>query len=181
MAKPLAASNVERRELEAPRFRSAYGPRVRVPTVIVGESRTKQSFKDECDVNVIMKRYAATGVLPPGAAERAAGARYLDCTGADYQEAMLLVAGAKSMFLQMPSALRDRFGNDPKLLMEFLENPKNLEEARKLGLVKPEAVEATPLAVRVVESTVGDPSQSLTRVEAGERPAPAAPVKGAAK
>lgn len=157
--------------------RNAYSPRVRKPLVIEGPSLTKQSFKDECDINVIMKRYASTGVLP--GAERAAGARYMDCSVIDYQQSMLLVASAKSMFLDLPAAVRDRFGNDPAKLMEFVEDKRNLEEARALGLARPEAKEGTPLAVRVVEPLSGDPSQSLTRVEAGEgRPGPTANAGG---
>lgn len=176
MSKPVASS-VERRVPDAVVVRHGFSPRKRVFTPIVGVSRTKQSFAEECDINVIMRRYQETGILP--GAERAAGARYLDCSGADYQQAMLLVASARTAFMEMPSAIRDRFENDPRKLMEFLEDDRNLDEARKLGLVKPEAVEATPLAVRVVESPTGDPSESLRHVQAGEsRPGPTANAAG---
>lgn len=156
---------------DKPKFRSAYSERVRLRTVNLEPSMTKQAHKDECDINVIMSRYQQTGVLPGD--DRIAGARYMDCTGADYQEAMMVVASAKTAFLEMPAGIRDRFDNDPRRLMEFLEDPRNLEEARELGLVNPEAPAATPLAVRVVESVQGDPSQSLTRIEAGEAAVPA--------
>lgn len=137
-----------------------FGPRaaIRVITPIVGESKTKQSFKDECDINVIMRRYEATGILP--GMERAVGARYIDCTGADFQEAQLIVAAGKSAFAELPARIRARFANDPAKLMEFLADKRNLEEARELGLVKPEQKEATPLAVRVVASPSGDPEQA---------------------
>lgn len=174
MSKPDKAVDKESRAVPvAPRFRSAYSGHVRVATP-VGVSRTKQQFVEECDINTIMRRYQSTGILP--GMERAAGARYIDCTGADYQEAMLLVASAKTAFAEMPAQIRDRFGNDPRRLMEFLEDDRNLEEARELGLARPEAKAATPLAVRVVESAQSDPSESLSRVEAGEHVRNAPPV-----
>lgn len=154
-------------------YRSRITPRVRVTVPVDPVSKTKQSFKDECDINVIMRRYEATGILP--GMERMAGARYVDCTGADFQAAQMLVASAKSMFNELPSRIRDRFGNDPQKLMEFLEDGRNLEEARELGLARPEAVEATPLAVRVVGSPVGDPSES-SGVSEGGKPSGSVPA-----
>jgi len=42
----------------APRFVTAYGPKARLRHVTPpGVGRTKQSFKDECDINNIMKRF----------------------------------------------------------------------------------------------------------------------------
>ncbi|AXH74361.1 MAG: internal scaffolding protein [Microviridae sp.] len=159
-------------------FTERFGDRFKLSTVPVGESRTKQAFKDECDIDVIMRRYQATGVLP--GAERALGARYLDCRAADFQEAQLLVASAKSAFAEMPSSLRTRFDNDPRKLMQFLEDERNLEEARELGLVNPAAKVATPLAVRVVEAAVADPVQTSRPSEGAEPSSPAKrPSKGA--
>lgn len=139
-------------------FRTRFSPRHRVQTDMSGESRTKQSFKEECDINVIMRRYEATGILP-GALD-ASQMRYLDCTGADFQEAQLLVAGARTLFAELPARIRERFMNDPQRMLEFVENPKNREEAQQMGLVKPDAIPATPLAVEVVASRVRDPEQT---------------------
>lgn len=164
------------------RFVDVYAGRscVRTPFVVEGPSMTKQSFKDEADINVIMRRYEASGILP--GSERMADARYMDVTGADFEAAMIVVASAKTAFAEMPAKLRDRFGNDPAELLAFLENPKNLEEARELGLVERAARVATPLAVRVVEPTTVDPGKAMTRIESGEqvRPGPdAKPLSGA--
>lgn len=114
-------------------FRNAYSPRKRVVTPVVGESRTKQSFRDECDINRIMARYQKTGVLEFLEKREA---RYADVSSLDYQEACNLVAGAQSMFHELPSALRSRFDNDPAQLLAFLDNAANLQEAIDLGLVE---------------------------------------------
>lgn len=67
-----------------------------------------------------------------------------------YMEAMNMVSRAQSMFEALPSKLRDRFGNDPKALLEFLDDPANKEEAIKLGLLaKPKDPEPPPPPMRV--------------------------------
>jgi len=114
--------------------RTAYSGPWSVKTFTPGEDMTKQSFKDECDINVIMKRYAATGILEH---VREAAPRYLDATTYDYQAAMNLVAEANSLFAGMPSELRERFGNDPAKLLDFVHDPKNAQESVSLGFLDP--------------------------------------------
>lgn len=118
-------------------FRHAYGPKSPLRLQFVRPDRTKQSFKDECDINVILKRFEATGQLEH-VAKRAPS--YGDVPALDFREAMDLVVKARADFAQLPSAIRDRFGNDPGQLLAFLEDPKNREEGVRLGiLVAPEA------------------------------------------
>lgn len=101
----------------------------------------KQSFKDECDINTIMAKYIRSGVLDFVAKHEP---RYGDCTGQDFQEAKLLVAGAMSMFQDLPAAVRARFDNDPGAFLDFIDDPDSREEARELGLLRPDAVADTP-------------------------------------
>jgi phage internal scaffolding protein len=104
-------------------------------------SRTKQSFMDECDINVIMAQYQQTGVIdfvtkhPP---------QFIDCTGADFDKAAYTVAAAQSLFNDLPSALRNRFENDPAQFLDFVHDESNKEEAQALGLLKPAAPAAAP-------------------------------------
>ena len=113
-------------------FRTAYSPHVRVSFETTGLSRTKQSFKNECDVNNILKNYNKTGVMP----ENFNPGEYRDLDGTDYQEYMQTVASANSMFEELPSALRKRFKNDPAQLLSFVHDDKNVDEAHKLGLLR---------------------------------------------
>lgn len=124
----------------SPPYRTAASPRLRVPFFCVGPSKTKQSFKDECDINVLMQRYQATGILPAGSAIP----RYADVSELDYQLAQDTVATANSMFSALPSGLRARFDNDPAKLLGFLEDPKNHAEAFSLGLTKSAGSSAEP-------------------------------------
>ena len=129
-----------------PLVRHAFTPRHRVAVFFSTPGRTKQSFKDECDVNVIMRRYERTGVLPTDGTEP----QYGDATGADFQAAQLLVAEARSRFFALPARVRDRFENDPGTFLAFMEDDRNHAEAREMGLLPAEPAPpngaATPLA-----------------------------------
>ena len=64
------------------------------------ESRTKQSFKDECDINNILKKYNKTGQLP---AMIKADPKYGDFSNsASYQESLNLVLLAQEQFSNLP-------------------------------------------------------------------------------
>jgi phage internal scaffolding protein len=116
-------------------FLSAYSLKPRVCLSFEENSRwTKQSEKDSCDINLIMSRYMATGELP-NIAERAP--QYLDATGFEFQSAMDFVAGANTLFYEMPSAVRNRFDNDPAAFLDFCSHEKNRPELAEMGLLKP--------------------------------------------
>jgi len=95
---------------------------------------TKQSFAAECDINTIMSRYQSTGEMP---VINQVVPQYLDLDQTDFQEAMQIVAVAQSLFAELPSAIRNRFQNDPGQFLDFTSNPDNAPEMRKLGLLKP--------------------------------------------
>lgn len=98
------------------------------------ESLAQQHFKEECDINVIVKRFGLTGEMPEGLHLPVSG----DFTGiVDFQTAMNAVVEAQENFMAMPAAVRARFANDPQRLMEFLADDGNRAEAEKLGLVMP--------------------------------------------
>lgn len=109
--------------------------RVRVQTINTLPTKTQQQFKDRCDLNKIMKQAKRTGELP---AQRAARGYYMDHTvlPADYQRALDLVIDGEVAFNGLPSEVRARFENDPKKLLTFLSDKKNLDEAIKLGLAQ---------------------------------------------
>lgn len=94
---------------------------------------TVQASKEECDINVIVKRFGLTGELPENFKMPVSG----DFTFVgDYQSAMQVMRASDQAFMQVPAELRARFGNDPQQLMDFLENVDNRDEALKLGLLQ---------------------------------------------
>lgn len=132
--------------LPVSRFRTMSSPPVRCALVTPGPSMTKQSHKDDCDVNIIVARFVKTGVLP----EDSRVPQYGDVSSLEFQEAMLVVAEAKSAFQLLPAAVRDRFKNDPAEMLAFCEDPRNRAEAASMGLMDPlppPPVPAAPAAV----------------------------------
>lgn len=96
---------------------------------------TQQHFKDECDINNILRQFNITGLLP----EAPLSPRYGDFTGiGDYHSALNQVIAAEDEFMALPAQIRSRFDNDPAKLIDFLEKSENKDEAIKLGLVNPE-------------------------------------------
>lgn len=111
-------------------------------------SLTKQEFKDECDINVLMKRYQKTGLFPqyPGQSPR-----YVSNIDApDFLEAQNLVIKAREEFLGLNSELRKRFDNDPAKFYAFVNDPDKAEELVKLGLREAPKPEPGPVRVEVV-------------------------------
>lgn len=117
------------------------------------EVRTKQSFANDADINVLVKRFKSGEPMPdpPG---RALYGNF--AAGPDYREAMNRLTAADSAFAELPSEVRLRFGNDPEKLLEFCDDPANAEEGVQLRLFEPPAmpphVEPTPESEEVGES-----------------------------
>lgn len=98
------------------------------------KSMTKQSFKDECNINKIMEKFQRSGIINHYAAH---APTYGDASPVDYLEALQVIATASEMFDELPSSVRKRFNNNPADFLEFAENPENIEQMRKYGLAPP--------------------------------------------
>lgn len=134
------------------KFATRYAPNRLEPIHIKQASITRQEYTKECDINDIMAKYAA-GIAPSLAARPPA---YGDVSEIpDYQLALDTVLKAQDAFASLPSAVRDRFGNDPAALIDWLRDTGNRDEAIKLGLIdKPVEKPAEP--VEPVETKEGD-------------------------
>lgn len=120
------------------KIRNQLEPTERVSIAFVGPGRTKQEFADECDINNVVALHQATGSLQH---VNQGTPQYGDYSNVlDYQAAKNIVIQAQNAFMQLPAKVRKRMNNDPKQLIEFLEDPANLEEGRKLGLIETPAV-----------------------------------------
>lgn len=94
----------------------------------------KQSFKDECDINIIVETHRRTGHLTHISQNMP---QYGDFSNVpDFQTAFQQIEDAEKEFMSMPAALRERMRNDPGFLIAFLDDPANNQEAIDLGLVE---------------------------------------------
>lgn len=95
-------------------------------------SLTQQQFAEECDINVITARYLKQGLPPPVLSNPI----WDDFTAVDFQDMQNKVLEAKSAFAALPAKVRRRFQESEYLLLKFLEDPDNYDEAVKLGLIE---------------------------------------------
>lgn len=122
-----------------PQFRTRYGEFLEV-AVATGDPndpkhmRTKQSFKDECDINNIMKKFNKTGQLPEMIKQNPSYGDFSEPL--DFQESQNVVIKAIEQFQALPSKTRERFQNDPETFLRYMHSNPPEEEVRAMGLLK---------------------------------------------
>ncbi len=108
---------------------------------------TKQSFKNECDINKIMAKYRRTGVLSPDILSKRQE-QFGDVSEiGDFHTSQNKVIAAQDAFDHLPADIRSRFKNDPGELLDFCADPGNREEAIELGIIQSVDEELPPTEV----------------------------------
>lgn len=126
------------------------------------ENLTKESFKDECDINKIIAKAQRTGVVPSTTREP----RYEDISNIpSYQEALNVVLTAQNAFFSLPASVRAECGNDPEVFLSRVQEPA---WAQKHGLLRPEA---SPGSQEPAKGAPGAPAPGQPG-PAGSSPAP---------
>lgn len=114
-------------------------------------STVQQNRAGETDINKMLAQATRmdaplpVGSLPP---------MWGDFSAADFQQAQDMVVSVKAKFGGLKASTRALFQNSPLVMMQFLQNPDNHAEARRLGLMAPlppETVREPSLAEQVAE------------------------------
>lgn len=113
-----------------PKPRNCYSARLSVKSP-QGHTPAQQQFKDDCDINVIMRRLTKDNAVDHVSAYQK---EYGFHSPLDYHQSMNLIAHADSMFNDLPSKLRNEFHNSPQAFLEFVQNPKNHDRAKELNI-----------------------------------------------
>ena len=153
-------------------IRGPYSRPVRCDTDCSGPSLAQQEFKDECDINKIMKKYREQGVLTHRNNYEGRYDSYIDAP--DFHTAMNAIADATSMFMDLPAEIRSKYGNDPAAFLEAAQDPDRQDELRELGLIKPDVAEPPP-----ADPATNPPAEQTPKAKEGAN-APAAEPKGEA-
>lgn len=94
------------------------------------EHTTQQQYREDTDVNVIIRKAIKTGEPLPFKP----GGTYGDFSILkDYQSALAMITDAQEAFEGLPAKVRNRFDNDPGKLVAFLADEKNYQEGIDLG------------------------------------------------
>jgi len=127
------------------------------------KGRTHQEFKDGADINKIMSRYKKTGLLPLIKQQP----KYGDFSDVpSYVQALQIQNTAHTQFMALSARVRARFSNDPKLFLEFVNNPANAREMVELGLATLVPPKEAPAPVKA--KTKGKESTPAPKEDAPE-------------
>lgn len=111
----------------------------------VGPTLTKLDQQAEADINNIVRAFGLGKPLP----YTRTVPTFDDFSGvSDYQTALGLLKEAADSFAALPSAVRDKLGNDPAKLVAIASSPDARAKLEELGLTLP----ATPVAAPVEAS-----------------------------
>jgi len=100
-----------------------------------GPSLAQQGFRDQAEPYRVAARFGV-GMAPPVTPFDPRHYGEFDM-GMDLRDAQDRVARAAHAFQLLPAELRFRFNHDPAQVIDFLADPRNLDEARALGLAPP--------------------------------------------
>lgn len=134
-------------------------------------SMTRQEFAEECDINTLMAKYEATGILPSHT--NANSPRYLDVSDIpDLRTTLDQLNTATDSFMALPAAVRREFDNDAVKFVEFAQDPDNIEKLREWNLAPPAKVPEPPMRVEVVGGPPAgsDAEASVPAGSAGKAP-----------
>lgn len=120
-------------------------------------SRTKQEFRDECNINSIIRRFRLEGKFPNGKPPPSMD-NYGDFSSAqDYMDAVNTLARADAQFRSLPSEVRERFDNRADKFLDFVD-PGNLEQLHDWGLLNDEG-QAKVKAARAARAPREEPKK----------------------
>lgn len=130
-----------------------------------GRSRTEQYHADGTRVDQILRKYATHGIDANnvGLFRRAhvPAPQYGIQQDFDYQTQLNTIIKIQDYFSTLPARTRELFRNDPGNMLQFLSDPRNRDQAIKLGLLPKD---------KVAEGSAREPEKKPV-VEAGDKKA----------
>lgn len=91
--------------------------------------RTKQSQKDETNINLLLERAAREGTMSH--LEKYGGV-YADYSEYDFEGHKNQIAEMQSMFEELPAEVKREFQQSPKAFFDFVTDEKNAEDLPRL-------------------------------------------------
>jgi len=126
------------------------------------DGRTKQSFKDETDINKLLQRAQKTGTISHLSKYEGV---YGDFANFDFFEAQIQLAKGREVFDALPSEIRDEFRQSPADFFEYVNDPANKD---RLGTLLPDLAAPGKQNISVTESNDADATRALEEREKPE-------------
>lgn len=127
------------------------------------DGRTKQAFKDQCDINKILRKAQKTGTISHLAKYQAQYGDFSDIE--DLLTAQERLKAGQAIFDELPAEVKREFGNDTGRFYRFVNDPANAENLHKvLPSLAASGTQVPDIGKKVAQATGG---KSL---DAGEPP-----------
>ncbi len=106
------------------------------PAITYEDGRTKQCYKDECDIDKIMSRFNVTGTISHLAKY---GGIYADFSDFDFHKQNNMLTKGREIFDALPAELRREFGQSASNFFAYVNDPANLDKLKQKlpGLAAP--------------------------------------------
>ncbi len=151
------------------------------------DGRTKQSFKDETDIEKMLSRAQAAGTISH--LEKYQGS-YGDFADFDFFDSILMLTKGREVFDALPSELRSEFNQSPEQFFAYVNDPANKDDLeKKLPMLAEPGRQNIDMSGKTPgegEKTASADAEAVAAAEgaAAEKPLPAekpAPSEGAGK
>lgn len=127
-------------------------------------SLTKQAHKEECDINNIVQAHMSGAAVTHF--NKYEG-QYGEVSGDDFRASMDKILKAQQMFDDLPSSVRNRFGNSPAAFLDFASDANNAEELVNMGLAEGTELNPKP-AEKVAPHIKKEPGPPQPETPTGE-------------
>lgn len=141
--------------------------RNRVQSVNTSKSLTQQGDAKSCDINVIMRKHQQGQLVSHVVTQQGIYGDFANMPQS-YHDAQNQVIAAQEMFMTVPAEIRAKFNNDPGLFLAFVQDPRNEDEMRDLGLL-PSKLTAEPSSTPP-PAAAQDPERGETPPEGDSTP-----------
>ncbi len=93
------------------------------------DGRTKQSFRDETDINKIIQRAEKTGTISHLTKYKGV---YADFADFDYFGNLQKLTQGREIFDDLPAEIRNEFSGSPAKFFDYVNDPANIDRIEKL-------------------------------------------------
>ncbi len=137
---------------------------------VYDDGRTKQSFKDQTDINKILAKASRTRAISH---LDKWGGQYGDFTGFDMMEAQNNLAKAHRIFDELPGEIKREFQQNPSEFFKFASDPAN---AGRLTQLMPELAQPGDQLPTIVRTAATEAPTEPTTTGPTPTPEPTPPV-----
>ncbi len=134
------------------------------------DGMTKQSYSDECDINVIMERAAQGGTISHLAKYEGT---YSDFSDYDFFEQTRMLTKGREIFDDLPAEVRREFAQSPAAFFNYVNDPVNIAK-ENFGL--PDLAKPGTQLIKTSPPTADERPPAAASEPASENPTPSPPA-----